>query len=705
MPLSRETELAGRQAVRKKLLETFNDVVKGFEDQRGRADDIADNWDLFNCKLSDRQFYNGNSRIFLPYVHDAVNARKTRFTNQIFPQSGRYVDVTSSDGEIPHATMSLMDHYVRKTKLRTEVVPALCINGDVEGQYSLYVTWEKHKRRLARRKQVPDQKMRGLPDDALEHLGTHEEIVDEEIEVGMPAVEVLHDADLLILPVTCNSVQAAIDAGGSVTILRRWSKARIRRAISDGEILKDEGEALIKEMKKVSEKGQNRDTGKDMADAAGIKGGGKDAVVYETWTVIKVDGDHYLVRAYYAGEQRILGCKRSPYWCEQPPVITCPAEKIAGVIKGRAPVNNGVADLQILANDTINEAADTAHFSAMPIVMTDPEKNPRVSSMVLGLAAVWETDPKSTQFAQFPELWRSGAERAQQCQMQIFQTLGVNPSMIPQSTGGPGKKRNQAEIANEQQVDILTTADAVTILEEGILTPLLQRFAEYDHQFREEAVVVRMFGQIGVKAQMEDVDPLQLNERWEFKWWGVEAARDAARMQQQIAGINVIKGVPPQLYAGYDLDLSPMMVRMVENLFGPREAPLIFKKKQAITIPPELENQMLEYGHVVEVHEADDDMAHLQQHMQLMQLGDPHGTVRDHIGKHQQQIQKKQQAAMQQQMAQGGVPGTPGGAGPGVAGAPKPGAQPGTGRGVKGPPGAIHADRMPAAGAVGMPRQ
>ena len=34
---------------------------------------------------------------------------------------------------------------------------------------------------------------------------------------------------------------------------------------------------------------------------------------------------------------------------------------------------------------------------------------------------------------------------------------------------------------NEQQIDILTTADAITIVEEGILTPMLARFIEMYH--------------------------------------------------------------------------------------------------------------------------------------------------------------------------------------------------------------------------------
>jgi hypothetical protein len=57
----------------------------------------------------------------VPLVKDAVDARKTRFANQVFPPSGRYVDAISEDGTEPFATLSLLDHYVRKAKVRTEV--------------------------------------------------------------------------------------------------------------------------------------------------------------------------------------------------------------------------------------------------------------------------------------------------------------------------------------------------------------------------------------------------------------------------------------------------------------------------------------------------------------------------------------------------------------------------------------------------------
>lgn len=96
----------------------------------------------------------------------------------------------------------------------------------------------------------------------------------------------------------------------------------------------------------------------------------------------------------------------------------------------------------------------------------------------------------------------------------------------------------------------------------------------------------------------------------------------------------------------------------------------------------------------VEVHEADNDVLHLQSHQKAASLtGDPQGKFRSHIALHVQQLSRKRQMMMAQQM-QGrgnGMPGMPGpSAGgpalPGVAGTPRMGAQPGAPR-LQGPPG------------------
>ena len=422
------------------------------------------------------------------------------------------------------------------------------------------------------------------------------------------------------------------------------------------------------------------------------------AHVFETWARVKKDGELRLMRMYLGGPEQLIGCKLCPYWCDKVPFLSAPVEKIEGSFKGVSKVHV-VETMQYAANDAINEGMDSAAYALLPIIMTDPEKNPRVGSMVLNVAAIWETNPRDTSFAQFPQLWKEAFQIVSSSKDQIFQTLGVNPAMMPQQMTAPGKRPNQAVIANEQMVDLLTTADAVTTLEGEILTPMLQWFVWLDHQFRDDNITIPTWGEMGVQLKMQEIKPIQMDRRFEFRWYGVEAARSMQQMQQQTAALIVIAQIPPHLIPGKQLDLSSVVAGWIENLFGARQGALIFKDmKSQLTIEPDIENEILMNGMPVGVHPMDDDIQHIQAHMQAMQQagGDPTGNFKQHIMLHQQQMQKKQMAAMmqQQQMLEGPQQQQQGGGGP------RPGAVSQAPRGGQQPPGAIHQDRMP----VAMPR-
>ena len=107
----RSAELKDKLGVTKRCLEIYKTVERGFQDQWERGNSQMDYWDIYNCQLGPNQFYSGNSKIFAPIVHDAVNARKTRFVNQIFPQSGKHIEVSASEDK-PQAIMSLLEFYI-----------------------------------------------------------------------------------------------------------------------------------------------------------------------------------------------------------------------------------------------------------------------------------------------------------------------------------------------------------------------------------------------------------------------------------------------------------------------------------------------------------------------------------------------------------------------------------------------------------------
>jgi hypothetical protein len=688
-PPGRDEELSDDEDIFKEALKLYKDIEKGFSDQWERANSQMDYWDIYHCQLGPKQFYSGNSKIFVPIVHDAVNARKTRFVNQIFPQSGKHIEVQASEDK-PSALMSLLEFYIRKAKLRTNVMPGLVRNGDIEGQYNVEVSWVRNERHVVQRV----NKKRTI-DDAQIEGDEYEDIVEDTIIHQYPIVEVLPDSDVLVLPAMCDNVESAIDQGGSVTVIKRWSKAKIRQMIRSGEIDKESGQLLLKEMSsKTASDTPNKN--KNVTDAAGIKteGGKSFALVYKTWTKLKVDGDLRIVRIYFGGEDRVLSVKLNPYWCDKVPVLSAPVEKIQGSFKGMSKIKF-VETLQYAANDAVNEGMDSAAYALLPIIMTDPAKNPRTGSMVLNVAAIWETSPKDTQFAEFPKLWKEAFGIVASAKDQIFQTLSVNPAMMPQQTTAPGKKPNQAQIANEQQVDILTTADAVTTLEGEILTPMLQWFVWLDHQFRDKDLLIPAFGEMGMQAEMETIEPIQMDRRFEFRWFGVEAARSQQQIQMKMAGMNVLMNIPPQKYPGYELNMAPLIMEFVESTYGPRLGPRIFTDiRKKLTLDAKFENTVLESGMPLPVHPMDEDQEHLKVHMQqFQQTGDFHGTLREHMIRHQMQMQQKQQAmqVQQQGMLQPHQPAEGGGGARsgGKATGPRPNGQ--------GPPGMVHRDQMQGA--------
>ena len=111
---------------------------------------------------------------------------------------------------------------------------------------------------------------------------------------------------------------------------------------------------------------------------------------------------------------------------------------------------------------------------------------------------------------------------------------------------------------------------------------------------------------------MEAIHPVQMDKRIQLRWFGVEAARNAAQVQQQIAAANVMRGIPPDQYPGYKFNIAPLLVHLAESTFGPRLAPLIFTDvRESLAASPEVENDMLEQGFEVLPHMMDDDGAHL----------------------------------------------------------------------------------------------
>ena len=152
----RKKDYAEYKYVRKQLSKLYEAVEKGFEDKGEQTNLINECWDVYNCTLNENQGYNGASQVYVPVVRDAMNARKTRFVNTLFPQNGRYADVVDNGGHVPYDLIALLDYYVTQAKLRTIVVPPMIRGGDVSGSYALYIEWGVKSRFIVNKEKKPE---------------------------------------------------------------------------------------------------------------------------------------------------------------------------------------------------------------------------------------------------------------------------------------------------------------------------------------------------------------------------------------------------------------------------------------------------------------------------------------------------------------------------------------------------------------------
>lgn len=683
----------------KEALKLYDPVQAAYNGKQEQNDRIEEYWNIFQCRLDSNQTYTGNSMCYVPAVRDCVNARAKRTLKQLFPAAHKHVDAVGSDPETPFAQLALLEHDIASMNLK-EIVRSDLVAGDVTGQWNLYIDWTRSYRRiteLIKRNpgleevgETAGREELGLIDPNEEEEATEErDILEEGPEVVDFATE-----DLAVVPVTCNDIERA----DAVSLILRMSKEKVYSLIESGVFVKKEGETNeqfwdgLQGASQPTGNMNKKDPDKARAMNAGLKTSGntKFLLCYEVTARLSFDDEENagkkvkrLAYIYFANQNRIVGIVKAPQWGGKRPVISAPVERVKGSFFGISKIEP-VKFMQWNLNDYWNMGQDAAMYSLLPIWAADPLKNPNWASMVMGLAAVWPVAPNDIKPLTQPQLYKDSMTICDAIKRQIWESMEVNQMMMGMMPQG---RKNNALMNQMQQEAMTNIMDHAERYEECMLTPLVERLMEYERQFRTMSVLVVMRGEVGIKAKMERVDPQQFGERYRFQWAGTTIIKGQQLNQMRIAWMNVLRGIPPQQLNGRKLDVTPILEIGTEDLFGPELTPrILVDERNLYTVPPEVENEMMHNNLPVQVHEADDDQAHLISHMSGARLtGDEQGRFRAHIAAHTMAMQAKLQ---KQQAQQQGAPGVPGGPRPGVAGSPRIGAQVAGPRGTaQNPPG------------------
>ncbi|VWC75714.1 hypothetical protein BCO18175_02346 [Burkholderia contaminans] len=667
-------------------------IAKCYQNKQEQMDRCEEYWSIYNAQPDENQQYSGNSQCYIPAVRNAVNARVKRTLAQLFPVNHKHVGATGPDGNIPFAQISLLEHYIRSAAIK-DVVRADLIAGDVTGQWNLYVDWSRTQRRITELIKKPpileDHELGGEVEDlAADDDDWDWEKESKDVTTEGPDIVQFATEDLAVYPPTCNDIEKAT----ATAIRLRLTIDAVERFVDEGVFVGVEAKELIDNLAKPDGSREKYVPPKKRTGDAGIRTEGtfKYALIYEVHTNLDLGNGKEPCFVYFAGQDVILGIIRNPFWSGKRPIISAPIERITGSFFGISKIEP-VKFLQWNLNDYWNMGQDSAQYSLLPITMVDPLSSPNYQSMVVGLAAVWLTDPNKTKFANFPALYKDAMMLCQGIKQEINESMDVNDAMLGKMPTG---RKNQAQMAAQAQAQESNIIDNAKRYEEVILNPLVEWMFELDRQFRTEDLTVEVLGEIGARANLQTIPPQAFGERYFFRWCGTSYQQNLQRMQQMISWMNVLRGIPPQQLDGRRLNIGPILEYGTEQIFGPEVAPrILIDERNLFHLDPQDENLMMHNGLPAEIHQADDDRAHIAVHLQAAQLtSDPQGLFRAHIQQHQQAMQAKLQAQQAPKQPQG-QPGVPGGAGPGVAGTPRAGAQPGQPR-PQGPAGMIHPDQI-----------
>ncbi|EMN5130222.1 hypothetical protein RVV79_003338 [Burkholderia contaminans] len=667
-------------------------IAKCYENKQEQMDRCAEYWSIYNAQPDENQQYSGNSQCYIPAVRNAVNARMKRTLAQLFPVNHKHVGATGPDGNIPFAQVSLLEHYIRSASIK-DVVRADLIAGDVTGQWNLYIDWSRTQRRITELIKKPpileDHELGGEVEDlAADDADWDWEKESKEVTTEGPDVVQFATEDLAVYPPTCNDIEKAT----ATAIRLRLTIDDVQRFVDEGVFVGVDAKELVDNLAKPGGGREKYVPPKKRTGDAGIRTEGtfKYALIYEVHTNLDLGNGKEPCFVYFAGQDVILGIIRNPFWSGKRPIISAPIERITGSFFGISKIEP-VKFLQWNLNDYWNMGQDSAQYSLLPITMVDPLSNPNYQSMVVGLAAVWLTDPNKTKFANFPAIYKDAMMLCQGIKQEINESMDVNDAMLGKAPAG---RKTQAQMAAQMQSQESNIIDNAKRYEEVILNPLIEWMFELDRQFRTEELTVEVLGEVGARANLQTIPPQTFGERYFFRWCGTSYQQNLQRMQQMISWMNVLRGIPPQQLDGRRLNIGPILEYGTEQIFGPEVAPrILIDERNLFHLDPQDENLMMHNGLPAEIHQADDDRAHIAAHLQAAQLtGDPQGLFRAHVQQHQQAMQAKLQAQQSPKPPQG-QPGVPGGAGPGVAGTPRAGAQPGQPR-PQGPAGMIHPDQI-----------
>ena len=370
----------------------------------------------------------------------------------------------------------------------------------------------------------------------------------------------------------------------------------------------------------------------------------------EVWTKIKVPGrtEPISVVIEILNRTHCIRIQQNPYWHQAPPfqfmryVLPFP-----GDFYGRG-LPETLIPMQHQLDDIMNQMMDSTTLTLNPITIVNPAFAPNADSFEVEPGAIWFADPAAIKQFNFPDLTQTGMQNAGLLKNMISE-LSDNQPQIPDPIAGKARSTGQAQLAiGEWQTDLFNFIEQIS-------NEALNPFASQTHALIQQNIsddaIIKITGKLANEWIFKVVTPEDITGNYDFKWIGsVQAESQSVRTQQMMNLLKIMPMIPPQ--AGVKLNWQNYVIRLLKDGFQMKNVEEIVETDNLkATVPPLLENKILEMNGEIETRKSDNDELHINFHRQVLESKDAlvRAKMTAHIAAHEVQAKAKAQEAMMQQ--------------------------------------------------------
>lgn len=608
--------------------------------------DVYNSWSVNLEQDSELKNYKGRANIKLPQLRKEVETMSRRIVKGLFPDD--YLKAEPSkfvNEDLAVANTYIVRHYYDNVmNLKQSVMPWVK-QGVLYGTSPMRQYWKKDVNKQLFKKRVFTKDKNGLL------VSENKTVYEEVVQYDAPVVEACDLFQTWIYPESAAKPKDIEIVFNRSKVTLDWLRTQEKNKLA---ILPSDIENMGKDVDVEFDKTQLRLAAQGLTGIKKAPPGTKYYDLLECWVKLDIKGVMTPCVVWIIDATIPIRIQQNPYWHQEPPfawmrfIIPPPGE-----FYGRGLPEASLA-VQYQLDDVLNQSMDSTTLSLNNITVINPAFAPNAASFEVEPGAIWWADPNAVKQFVTPDLSDIGIKNANMLRS-IITEMSDNTPQLPDPIAGKARSTGQAQLAiNEWQTDLFNFLEQISI--EG-LTVLAKQTHSLLQQNLPDDTIIRVAGKYATQWVNRVVTPEDLVGGFDFKWVGnIAIDNNSVKTQQMLNFLKILPMIPQD--SGIKFNWENFVILLLREGFQIKSPEtLISTAHLNASVPPNIENKIINQGGEVEVCEQDDDDLHIKVHaidggkskdVYIQSLYVKH--IKDHEDAKAKKIQIMQM--MQQQMQQ-----------------------------------------------------